>query len=46
MVFFFSYITPMVSVGIAVYIMFVMKSVGMANIIITPEEDFARKHWT
>ena len=36
----------MVSVGIAVYIMFVMKSVGIANRIITPEKHCAGKHWT
>ena len=36
----------MVCIGIVVYIMFVMKSVGIANIIITPEKHFARKHWT
>ena len=36
----------MVSVGIVAYIMFVMKNVGIANIIITPEKNFARKHWT
>ena len=36
----------MVSAGIVVCIMFVMKSVGIANIIITPEKLFARKQWT
>ena len=36
----------MVSVGIVVYIMFAMESVGIANIIITPEKHFARKHRT
>ena len=36
----------MVSVEIVVYIMFVMKSVRIANIIITPEKHLVRKHWT
>ena len=36
----------MVSVGIVVYIIFVTKSVGIANIIFTPEKHFTRKHWT
>ena len=37
----------MVSVGIVVYIMFATKkSVVIANIIITPEKLFTRKHWT
>ena len=31
---------------IVVYIMFVTKSVGIANIIITPEKHFTRKKWT
>ena len=41
---FFSQITRMACVGIAVYIMFVC--VDIANIIITPEKHFTTKHWT
>ena len=43
---FFSQITRMACFGIAVCIMFVTKSVDIANIIITPEKHFTTKHWT
>ena len=42
LIFFFSQITRMACVGIAVYIMLVTKSVDIANIIITPEKHFTK----